>query len=86
MATQNQNMEMDTGSSVVHVKSEDVYGDLTADIAKRFDTSNYEVERLPSIRKNTKAIRLMRDALGGRIMKEFVALSCMQLSRRWWLC
>ena len=41
---------------------------------KRFDTSNYEVERPLLTGKNKKVIGLMKDELGEKIMTEFVAL------------
>ena len=44
------------------------------DVEKRFDTSNYEVNRPLTIGKNKKVIGLMKDELGGKIMIEFVAL------------
>ena len=34
---------MDGGSFIVHSKAEDVYAELTVDVEKRFDTSNYDV-------------------------------------------
>ena len=37
----------------------------------RFDTSSYEVDRLLPMGKNKKVIGLMKDALGGQIMKTF---------------
>ena len=33
---------MDTGSSIIHIKTEDVYENIADDVEKRFDTSNYE--------------------------------------------
>ena len=53
---------------------QDVYADLARDIETRFYTSNYEIKRLPPIGKNQKVIRLTKDDLGGKIMKEIVAL------------
>ena len=44
------------------------------DVEKRFDTSNYEVNRPLPTGKNKKKIRLMKDELRGKIMTEFVAL------------
>ena len=41
---------------------------------KRFDTSNYEVDRPLSTGKNKKVIGLMKDELGRRIITEFVTL------------
>ena len=47
---------------------------MTNDVKKRFDTSNYEVNRPLPTGKNKKVIGLMKDELGGQIMTEFVAL------------
>ena len=43
-------------------------------VEKRFDTSNYEVNRLLPTGKNKQVIGLMKDELGGKIMTELVAL------------
>ena len=65
---------MDNDSFTMHNKTEGFYEDIANDIEKRFDTSNYEVNRpLPTV-KNKKIIGLMKDELGGKIMTEFVAL------------
>ena len=53
---------------------EDFYEDVADDIEKRFDTSNYEVTRPLPTGKNKKVIGLMKDELGGKIMKEFAGL------------
>ena len=65
---------MDTDSFFIYIKTEDVYQDITDDVEKRFDISNYEVNRPLSTGKNKKVIRLMKDELGGKIMTEFAAL------------
>ena len=65
---------MDTDSFIMHIKTEDFYKDIANDVEKRFDTSNYEVNRPLPIGKNNKVIELMKDELGGKIMTEFVAL------------
>ena len=65
---------MDTDSFIMNIKTEDFYKDIANDVEKRFDMSNYEVDRLLSIGKNKKAIGLMKDELGGRVITEFVAL------------
>ena len=65
---------MDTDSFTIHIKTEDFYKDIANDVEKRFDTSNYEVHRPLPTGKNKKVIGLMKDELGGRIMKAFVAL------------
>ena len=65
---------MDTDSFIMHIKTEDFYKDIADDIEKRFDTSNYEVDRPLPTRNNKKVIGLMKDELGGKIMTEFVVL------------
>ena len=50
------------------IKTEDFYKDIANDVEKRFDTSNYEVNRPLPIGKNQKVIGLMKDKLGGKIM------------------
>ena len=65
---------MDTDSFIMHIKTEDFYKDIADDVEKRFDTSNYEINRPLPIGKNKKVIRLMKDELGRKIMTEFVAL------------
>ena len=67
---------MDTDSFVINIKTEDFYKDISNDVEKWFDTSNYDKkdERLLPIGKNKKVIGLFKDELGGKIMKEFVAL------------
>ena len=65
---------MDTDSFIMNIKTEDFYKDVANDVEKRFDTSNYECDRLSSTGKNKKVIGLMKDELGGRIITEFVAL------------
>ena len=65
---------MDRYSFIVYIKTEDVYKDISEDVKKRFKTSNYEVDRLLLIGKNQKAASLMKDELGGQIMKIFSGL------------
>ena len=65
---------LDTGSFIIHIKTEDVDKDIADDIEERFDTSNYKVSRPLPTGKNEKVIGLMKDELGGKIMTEFVAL------------
>ena len=65
---------MDTDSFIMHIKAEDFYEDVADDVEKRFDTSNYEVNRPLPTGKNKKLIRFMKDELGGRIMTELGAL------------
>ena len=63
---------MDTDSFIVHVKTDDFYKGITEDVEKRFDTSNFEIDRPLPQGKNEKLYGLMKDELGRQIMKEFV--------------
>ena len=65
---------MDTDSLVYNIRTEDFYKDIAEDVETRFDTSGYETDKLLPIRKNKKVIGLMKDELGGKIMKEFITL------------
>ena len=65
---------MDTDSFIIHVKTEDIYKDIAEDAETRLNMSNFELNRLLPKGKNRKVIRLMKDELGGQIMKEFVGL------------
>ena len=65
---------IDTDSFIMHIKTKDFYKDIANDVEKRFDTSNYEVNKPLPRGKNKKVIGLMKDKLGGKIMTEFVAL------------
>ena len=65
---------MNTNSFIVHVKTDDIYKDIVEDVDKRFDTSDFELDRPLPKGKNEKVIGLMKDELGGKIMKEFVGL------------
>ena len=65
---------MDTDSFIMNIKTEDFHKDLANDVEKRFDTSNYEVDRPLPTGNNKKVIGLMKDELGGKIITEFVTL------------
>ena len=60
---------MDTDSFIMNIKTEDFYKDIAYDVEKMFDTSNYECHRHLATGKNKKVIGLMKDELGGRIIK-----------------
>ena len=66
----------DTDSSIINIKTEDFIEDISNDVEKWFDTSNYnEKDKRPlSIGKNKKVPGLFKDELGGKIMTEIVAL------------
>ena len=58
----------------MNIKTEDFYKDIANDLEKRFDTSNYEVDRPLPTGKNKNVIGLMKDELGGKIIMECVTL------------
>ena len=64
---------IDTDSFVYDIVTKDFYKDIAGDVEKRFDTSGYLDRPLP-IGLNIKVIVLMKDELGGKIMREFVFL------------
>ena len=45
-----------TDSFIVHVKIDDIYKDIAKDVETRFDTSNFEIDRLLSKGKSKKVI------------------------------
>ena len=47
---------MDTDSFIINIKTNDFYKDISNDVENRFDTSNYEVNRPLSTRKNKKSL------------------------------
>ena len=65
---------MDTDSFIMNIKTEDFYKDIANNVEKRFDTSNYEVNRPLPTGKNKKVIGLMKNELGGKIITEFIIL------------
>ena len=65
---------MDTDSFIIHIETENVYEDIADNVEKRFDTSNYKVNRPLPTGKNKNVIGLMKGELGGKIMTKFVGL------------
>ena len=65
---------MDTDSSIVHVKADDIYEDFAKNGETKFDTLNFEIDRPLPKGKKKKVMGVMKDELGGQIIKEFVAL------------
>ena len=65
---------MDTDNFIMHIKTKDFYEDIANDVEKRFDISNYEVNRPLPKGKNKKVLGLMKDEVGGKIVIEFAAL------------
>ena len=65
----------DTDSFIIYIKTEDFFEDISNDVEKWFDTSNYDKndKRPLPIGKNKKVPGLFKDELGGKIITEFVA-------------
>ena len=57
------------------IKTNDFYKDISIDVDKRCDTSNYEINRPLPTGKSKKVIGLMKDELGGKIITEFATLT-----------
>ena len=64
----------DTDSLMYEIKTKDFYKDISNDIEKMFDTSNYEKNHPLYYGKNKKVIGMMKDECGGKIIIEFVGL------------
>ena len=67
---------MDTDSLIYSIETKDFYKDIVNDVESRFNTSgcsNDGLRPLP-VGKDKKVIGLMKDKLGGEIMKEFISL------------
>ena len=60
---------MDTDSFNVHEKLEDVYEDLAEHVETNFNKMNYRVNIPLPINKNKNVIVIVRDKLGGKILK-----------------
>ena len=60
----------DTETFIVYIKAEGIYVDITKDFQTRFDTSNFELDRpIPKGKKKIVIELMMKDELGGKIMK-----------------
>ena len=66
----------DTDSFIIYIKTKEFFQDISNDVEKQFDTSNYDKndKRPLPIGKNKKVPGLFKDELGGKIITEFVAL------------
>ena len=66
----------DTDSFIIYIKTEDFFQDISNDVQKWFDMSNYNKKdkMLLLIGKNKKVPDVFKDELGGKIITEFVAL------------
>ena len=63
---------LNSDSFIMHIKTEDFYKDIADDVEKRFDTSNYEINRPIDHWKEKKVIGLMKDELGGKIIQNLL--------------
>ena len=66
----------DTDSFIINIKTEDFFEDISNDVERWFDTSNYDKndKRPLPIGKNKKVPGLFKDELGENIITEVVAL------------
>ena len=66
----------DTDSFVIYIITKDFFEDIANDVKIWFDTSNFDEndERPPPIGENKKVPGFLKDELGGKIIKEVVAL------------
>ena len=66
----------DTDSLIINIKTEDFFEDISNDVERWFDTSNYDKhdKRFPPIGKNKKVLGLFKDELGGKIITELLHL------------
>ena len=71
---------MDTDSFIAYIKADDIYKDFAEDIETRPSTSNFEIDRLLSKRKNKKVVGLMKDELREKFMKKLVGLRAKKYS------
>ena len=66
---------MDTDSFIIYAETDDFYKDISSDVNKWFNASNYskDINRPLEKGKNKKVIGKFKDELGGLIMSEFCA-------------
>ena len=66
----------DTDSFIMHIKTDDFYKDISADVDNWLDTTNFNKndKRPLEIGKNKKVLAKFKDEIGGKIMTKFVAL------------
>ena len=66
----------DTDSLCYEIKTQDFYKDISNDVTKRFDTSNYNENHPREIPTgmNERVIGMMKDEAGGKQITEFVGL------------
>ena len=65
---------VDTDNFIIQIKTEDSYKDIVDDVKNIYETSNYEVDKPLRKGMNKKFRGLMKDELGGKIIKKFAVL------------
>ena len=67
---------IDTDSFIIHIKTDDFYKDISADVDKWFDISNFNknVNRTLEFGKNKKVLGKFKDEIRGKIMTKCIAL------------
>ena len=70
------NVSKITDSFIIHIITEDFFEDISNDVEKWFDTSNYDKndKRPLPIGKSKRVPGLFKDELGGKIITEVVAI------------
>ena len=63
---------MDTDSFITLIKTENISKDISEDVEKRFNTSNYKLGRPLPVGDNEKVIGVMKDELSEQIMKKLL--------------
>ena len=68
---------LDTDNFVINIFTEDFFEDIKNNAERWFDTSDFDVtyKRLLPMNMNKKVTGMFKDELGGKIMKQFCALS-----------
>ena len=66
------------------IETEDFYKDISADVKRRFDTSDYPPDHPSSILSgfNKKVLGMFKDEVGGKVIDEFVGLRAKLYSYR----
>ena len=66
----------ESDSFIINIKTEDFFEDISNDVKRWFDTSNYDKndKRSLNVGKNKKVPSLFKDELGGEIITEVIAL------------
>ena len=74
----------DTDSLAYEIKTEDFYQDISGDVEKMFDTSNYAKNHSSGIKTgcNKKVIGMMKDECGGEQILKFLGLRAKIFSYR----